>query len=66
MRLEAKRKIVGQHRVEAREDISARYMSGESIRSLANESGRSYGFIHRLLVEAGMKLRRRGAPKRKV
>ncbi|MBN9620404.1 MAG: transcriptional regulator, partial [Actinobacteria bacterium] len=33
---------------------------GASIRSLAAEHGRSYGFVHRLLVESGTTLRGRG------
>ena len=42
-----------------------RYEAGESIRSLASSTGRSYGFIHRILTEMGVTLRSRGgAPKR--
>ena len=38
----------------------ARYDAGESIRSLATATGRSYGFIHRILTETGVALRGRG------
>lgn len=45
-------------------EVSAKYLEGASIRDLAAETGRSYGFIHRLLVESGVTLRGRGgAPK---
>jgi transcriptional regulator with XRE-family HTH domain len=39
----------------------ARYEAGESIRNIAFEAGRSYGFIHRILQEAGVTLRGRGS-----
>ena len=38
-------------------DLKRRYDAGESIRSLAASTGRSYGFIHRLLTEAGVRFR---------
>lgn len=42
-------------------DLKRRYDAGESIRSLAVSTGRSYGFVHRLLTEAGVRFRgRRG------
>jgi len=37
--------------------VMERYKAGESIRSLARSTGRSYGFIHRVLTEAGIQLR---------
>lgn len=40
-------------------DLKRRYDAGESIRSLAVSTGRSYGFIHRLLTEAGARFRGR-------
>lgn len=46
-------------------DIVRRYMSGESIRSLAASMGRSYGFVHRLLTESGVQLRQRGGARRR-
>ncbi|MGW5401539.1 helix-turn-helix domain-containing protein [Streptomyces sp. NPDC003952] len=49
---------------EARETVAAQlkdaYESGESIRSLAEANGRSYGFVHRILTETGVPLRGRG------
>jgi hypothetical protein len=40
-------------------DLKRRYDAGESVRSLAVSTGRSYGFIHRLLTEAGVRFRGR-------
>ncbi len=56
-------KLTGERRVAARRDFAARYQAGESIRSLAAGSGRSYGFVHRILTEAGVPLRTRGGPR---
>jgi hypothetical protein len=44
--------------------LRRRYDSGESIRSLAASTGRSYGFVHRILTETGVKLRGRGGATR--
>jgi hypothetical protein len=41
-----------------------RYDSGESIRALAATTGRSYGFVHRILTENGVSLRGRGGATR--
>ena len=45
-------------------DLTKRYAAGASIRDLAAASGRSYGFIHGLLCEAGVTLRGRGGATR--
>ena len=34
---------------------------GASVRALAESTGRSYGFVHRVLSETGVTLRGRGA-----
>jgi Helix-turn-helix domain len=44
--------------------LSKRYDSGESIRTLAASTGRSYGFVHRILTETGVTLRGRGGATR--
>lgn len=45
-------------------EVTQKYTNGASIRDLVAETGRSYGFIHRLLVESDVPLRGRGgAPK---
>ncbi|CAM5621652.1 hypothetical protein SMICM304S_10020 [Streptomyces microflavus] len=33
-------------------DLKKKYDSGASIRALAEETGRSYGFVHRMLSES--------------
>ncbi|MCY0945678.1 helix-turn-helix domain-containing protein [Streptomyces antarcticus] len=52
----------------ARETLAAQlksdYEGGESIRSLAASTGRSYGFVHRILSETGVTLRGRGGATR--
>ena len=42
------------------EELAGRYNQGASIRSLARESGRSYGLVQKLLREAGVEFRPRG------
>ena len=44
--------------------LGKRYDGGESIRSLAASTGRSYGFVHRILTETGGTLRGRGGAPR--
>lgn len=58
------RKITGEARDELAADLRKAYESGASIRTLAEGTGRSYGFIHRLLTEAGTILRGRGGDTR--
>ena len=45
------RRIVGAERQTLAKDLVKRYTGGESIRALAASTGRSYGFIHRVLTE---------------
>lgn len=45
-------------------EIKRRYDAGESIRIIAAATGRSYGFVHRLLTETGVNLRGRGGATR--
>lgn len=44
-------------RDEERAELKAGYEKGASIRTLAAETGRSYGYVHRALVESGVVLR---------
>ena len=53
-------RVTGADRSKLATDLKARYDAGESIRSLATATGRSYGFIHRILTETGAALRSRG------
>jgi DNA-binding transcriptional MerR regulator len=55
----------GMRRKTLARDLVTRYSEGESIRALASSTGRSYGFIHRILTEAGVQLRQRGGARRR-
>jgi hypothetical protein len=57
-------RVTGKDRSKLATDLKDRYDSGESIRALASATGRSYGFIHRLLRETGVTLRGRGGATR--
>ena len=57
-------RVTGTERNKLATDLKKRYDSGESIRALANATGRSYGFIHRILTETGVALRGRGGATR--
>ncbi|SLC01037.1 transcriptional regulator [Mycobacteroides abscessus subsp. abscessus] len=52
-------------RDEERAELNVGYEKGASIRTLAAETGRSYGYVHRALVESGVVLRGRGGPNRR-
>lgn len=43
-------------------ELKKAYDKGTSVRTLAQGCGRSYGFVHRLLTEAGTNMRSRGGP----
>jgi predicted transcriptional regulator len=61
------RRITGAEREALTEEVKALYEQGASIRTLAEKTGRSYGFIHRLLTESDVGLRGRGGSvKRKI
>lgn len=57
-------RITGEEREQLMLSCVRRYRAGESIRSLAADTGRSYGFIQGLLKEAGVPLRPRGGATR--
>jgi hypothetical protein len=57
-------RVTGADRVKLAADLKKRYDSGESIRALAATTGRSYGFVHRILTENGVSLRGRGGATR--
>jgi transposase len=42
------------------DQISTAYLGGVSIRQISREVGRSYGFVHRALIDSGVTLRERG------
>lgn len=45
--------------------LRTQYEKGVSLRELAEQTGRSYGFVHRLLTEDGVALRGRGGATQK-
>lgn len=57
-------RITGSDRNKLATDLKRKYTSGSSIRLLAAETGRSYGFVHRMLNESGVELRGRGGATR--
>ncbi len=57
-------RITGGDRTKLAADLKRKYSSGQSIRQLAAETGRSYGFVHRMLSESGVSLRGRGGATR--
>ena len=57
-------RVTGSERNKLAADLRKKYDSGQSIRLLAEGSGRSYGFVHRILSESGTSLRGRGGATR--
>ncbi|MFC4604635.1 helix-turn-helix domain-containing protein [Rhodococcus kronopolitis] len=57
-------RISGGSRDALSRELRDRYLRGASIRSLAEATGRSYGFIRTVLTESGVALRGRGGPNR--
>lgn len=57
-------RVTGEARDALASELTSKYRAGASIRELAEGSGRSYGFVHRLLSEAGVELRGRGGATR--
>lgn len=58
------RRVTGAERDKLSADLKKKYSSGASIRQLAESTGRSYGFVHRVLSESGVTLRGRGGATR--
>lgn len=57
-------RITGADRTKLAADLKKKYSQGMSIRALAAETGRSYGFVHRILTENDVDLRGRGGATR--
>ncbi|NUQ97872.1 MAG: transcriptional regulator [Streptomyces sp.] len=53
--------LTGDDRTAYAEDLAELYHAGSSIRALVRRTGRSYGCIHQLLIDAGVTLRPRGS-----
>jgi len=58
-------RVTGDDRGKLAAELKEKYEGGQSIRLLAESSGRSYGFVHRILTESGATLRGRGGATRK-
>ncbi|MGA4508602.1 helix-turn-helix domain-containing protein [Propionibacteriaceae bacterium G1746] len=59
-------RVTGQARSDLAGAASRHYAAGASIRGIAAQMGRSYGFVQKLLVEQGVTLRGRGGDTRSV
>ena len=57
-------RISGSQRTTLATQYAKRYAGGESIRKIADDAGRSYGFVHNVLKESGVSLRGRGGATR--
>lgn len=57
-------RVTGVERDKLTTSLAKKYNNGTSIRDLASATGRSYGFIHRVLTESGVTLRGRGGATR--
>lgn len=55
------KRLTGPARTVVIDYLRKQYEKGSSVRALAEETGRSYGFVHQALVDAGVTLRSRGA-----
>ncbi|MFJ1994262.1 helix-turn-helix domain-containing protein [Streptomyces asiaticus] len=62
-RVPRSKRLTGKKRESFRESVSAVYKSDPdvSIRDISGATGRSFGFIRAMLLEAGVELRSRGA-----
>jgi hypothetical protein len=57
-------RVMGDQRTALSSELAQRYAQGESIRSIAQDIGRSYGFVHGVLKQADAPLRARGGATR--
>lgn len=57
-------RVTGPDRDKLTRELKKKYQAGSSIRELAAETSRSYGFVHRLLKDGGVDLRGRGGATR--
>lgn len=57
-------RVSGDQRSEVATSVKQRYLAGETIRAIAADVGRSYGFVHGLLREQEVPLRARGGDTR--
>lgn len=60
-KLESVRRLTPQQTAALAEVLTQAYASGMSLRAIASDTGRSYGWVHRTLTDAGVELRPRGS-----
>jgi hypothetical protein len=60
-----KPRITGSARKDLESSLITKYEAGKSIRTLAAEIDKSYGFVHGILASSGTRLRGRGGATRK-
>ena len=58
-------RVSGKARASLGKDLKKKYTAGASIRVLAAEIGRSYGFVHGVLAQEGVSFRSRGGAQKK-
>lgn len=58
--LEKHARVVGAQRATLAADLKRKYEDGASIRALAADMGRSYGFVYSILAQADVRMRPRG------
>ncbi|MET8413159.1 helix-turn-helix domain-containing protein [Streptomyces sp. NPDC005195] len=61
----ARKLMAGPARDQVAAELKERYEKGDSVRSIAEATNRSYGGVHRLLADAGVTFRSRGGEMRK-
>ncbi|MEV7004630.1 helix-turn-helix domain-containing protein [Streptomyces sp. NPDC093982] len=61
----ARKLMAGPARDQVAAELKKRYEKGDSVRSIAEATNRSYGGVHRLLADAGVVFRSRGGETRK-
>lgn len=58
-------RLTGDDRTRMAGTVINLYEQGKSIRDIADETGRSYGFVHRVLSESDLTMRGRGGATRR-
>ena len=58
-------RLTGNEREQMAKTVTSLYGEGKSIRDISAETGRSYGFVHRVLSESELTLRGRGGATRR-
>ena len=59
-RLTPRARLAGQDAAAIAEHVAAHYVAGRSIRAIASDTGRSYGWVHRQITVIGAPMRPRG------